>query len=308
MTVVLIVLGLAILAIGAESLVRGAASLALRMGITPLVVGLTIVAIGTSSPELAVSIQAALEGNSDISIGNVVGSNIANIGLILAIAALIRPIDIHPQALKRDVPMMIAITLVLVLMLVDGEVGRLDGVLLVIGSIAYTVFAYWEAHREKKEIADEVPPETRATWLDLVFIVVGLGMLILGARMLVENVIIIAEWLNINRVIIALTVIAVGTSLPELAITIATAYKNHGDLLVGNILGSNSMNILLILGITAVLQPIQTSALRTFDIAAMVAFSIVILPLMLRGRRISRTEGALLLAGYAGYTFSLIPN
>lgn len=300
-----VLLGLVLLAVGAEWLVSGSSALALKLGVTPLVVGLTVVAIGTSTPELAVSVSAALDGHSAIALGNVVGSNIANIGLILAVSALIRPIISHPQALKRDVPLMIAVTFALVVLMCDGEISRLDGALLFGGCIAYILWMYLDAHKNNARAADEVLPTRRAIWLDLGMIVVGLGLLIVGARALLDGAIAITQALGINPIIIALTIVAVGTSLPELATAVIASHKNAAEIAVGNAVGSNIFNILLILGITALLRPIQTTDLRLFDLGALIFFAVAPLPLMLRGNKLMRSEGAFLLIAYAAYVISL---
>ncbi|MCI0477425.1 MAG: calcium/sodium antiporter [Anaerolineales bacterium] len=305
-SILFILIGLALLAVGAEMLVRGSSSLALKLGVTPLVVGLTIVALGTSAPELAVSVSAALDGNSAIALGNVVGSNIANIGLILALGALIRPITSNPQAVKRDVPLMIAITFALVALLLDGEISRLDGALLLGGGITYIVWTYISARKNNGRAIDDLPRARRAAWIDLALIVVGLGLLVFGARALLDGVIAIAQALGISPVIIALTIVAVGTSLPELATTIIASRKGEADIGIGNAVGSNIFNILLILGVTALLQPIQARDLRVLDLGALIFFAIALLPLMIRGNRLSRSEGAILLIAYALYVFALL--
>lgn len=306
--ILLILIGLILLALGAEGLVRGAASLALRLGITPLVVGLTIVAFGTGSPELAVSVEAAANGNSTIALGNIVGSNIANIALILGVAAIIRPIHINLKVLKREVPLMIAITVLLALMLFAGEINQLEGLLMIAGSIAYVGMTFATARNNRaaiKAYADELPKPTRAVWLDLALTIGGLGVLWLGARALLDGVVAVAQQIGISQVVIALTVVAIGTSLPELATSTVAAFKGEGDLAVGNAIGSNILNILAILGIAALIRPIATNGLRPFDIAALVLSAIVILPIMWRGYVINRWEGALLLIGYATYMYSL---
>lgn len=302
----LILLGLGLLTVGAEWLVRGSASLALKLGVTPLAVGLTVVAIGTSAPELAVSLNAALEHNSAISLGNVIGSNIANIGLILGTSALIFPIPTHPQTLRRDVPLMIAITFALVVMLLDGELGRLDGALLLGGGIAYIAWTYITARRQHANGDTDVTPSTRAVWFDLGFIVIGLGVLVVGANELVDGAVALAQSLGVSSIIIALTVIAVGTSLPEFATAVVASHKRAADISVGNAVGSNILNILLILGVTALVEPIHAREVRWLDLETMIFFAVVVLPMMRAGNRLSRREGALLLFIYALYTLSLL--
>ncbi|MBM3129650.1 MAG: calcium/sodium antiporter [Chloroflexi bacterium] len=305
-SILLVLIGLALLAVGAEMLVRGSSSLALRLGVAPLVVGLTIVAIGTSAPELAVSVGAALEHNSAIALGNVVGSNIANIGLILALGALIRPIASNPQAVKRDVPLMIAITFALLALMRDGEISRLDGALLLGGGIAYIVWTYVCARKNNGRALDDPPRAHRAAWIDLALIVVGLGLLVFGARALLDGAIAIAQALGISQIIIALTIVAVGTSLPELATTVIASHKGEADIGIGNAVGSNIFNILLILGVTALVQPITARDLRLLDLGALIFFALGLLPMMIHGNRLTRLDGALLLLAYAAYVVLLV--
>ena len=254
--------GLLLLTIGAESLVRGSASVALRVGVTPLAVGLTVVAFGTGSPELFVSAQAAYAGNSDIALGNIVGSNISNIALILGLSALIRPIKTRAQVIQREIPLMIAATLLLCVFLIGGVIGRFEGLILLAGGVAYTAFTYFMARREhnrrvEQEFTDVVPPSTRALWADLLLIVAGLGVLIAGAQLLVRGAIELAEGFAISQIVIGLTIVAIGTSLPELATSMVAAARKEGDIAVGNVVGSNVLNILCVLGIAALIQPIR---------------------------------------------------
>jgi cation:H+ antiporter len=304
-SIFLILLGLVLLTVGAEWLVRGSSSLALKLGVTPLAVGLTVVAIGTSAPELAVSVSAALEHNSAIPLGNVIGSNIANIGLILGTSALIYPIASHPQVLQRDVPLMIGITFGLIVLLLDGELGRLDGALLLGGAIAYIAWTYISARKENGNTSD-VSPTRRAVGFDVGLIVMGLGTLVFGAHELVEGAVTLAHALGISPIIIALTVVAVGTSLPEFATAVVASHKRAADISLGNAVGSNILNILLILGVTALIQPIHARDLRLLDLGALVFFAVILLPLMRAGNRVTRGEGAFLLLAYALYVVSLV--
>jgi cation:H+ antiporter len=302
----LILLGLVSLTLGAEWLVRGSSSLALKLGVTPLAVGLTVVAIGTSTPELAVNLNAALEHNSAIALGNIIGSNIANIGLILGTSALIRPINSHPQTLKRDVPLMIAITFALGVMLLDGEIGRLDGALLFAGSIAYIAWTYISARQENARANNDATPTSRAAWFDVTLIVVGLGTLVFGANELVDGAVALAQSLGVSPIIIALSVVAVGTSLPEFATSVVASHKRVSDISLGNAVGSNILNILLILGTTALIQPIHAREIRWLDLGAMIFFAVILLPMMHVGSKVTRREGALLLLAYAIYVLSLV--
>lgn len=308
---VLVILGLIVLTLGAESLVRGSSSLALRLGVSPLIVGLTVVALGTSSPELAVSVDAAIAGNSGIALGNIVGSNIANIGLILGLAAFIQPIRISVQVIRREIPLMIAVSLGLGwILLGTGEIDRWAGLVLFLASVVYVVNTYLTARQPiaatvTQEYVEGIPGKSRATWLDLGMIIIGLAMLVVGARMLVDGATTLAHQFGISQTVIGLTVVAVGTSLPELATSLIAAVKREGDLVVGNIVGSNILNILCILGIAAAIQPIAAQSLRTLDLGAMMLFAVIVLPFMMNDFVLSRREGALLLISYALYIFSL---
>jgi len=305
--------GLILLALGAEGLVRGSGSLALRMGVTPLVVGLTIVAFGTGSPELVVCIEAALAGNSDIALGNVVGSNISNIALILGISALIRPLEVRSELLRREVPLMIGVTLLLCLLLLDGALSRPEGVLLVAGSVAYTWLTYWAASRNRGDaLVEEASGEAaalprRRTWLDILFIACGIAALVLGARLLLDGAIVVAGWLGISQIVIGLTIVAVGTSLPELATSAVAAHKGEADVAFGNVVGSNVLNILFMLGVAAVIQPMSAAGLRAFDLGALLASAVLLLPVLWSGSILSRKEGVLLVAAYAAYVYTLVP-
>lgn len=303
--------GLVLLALGAEGLVRGSTSAALRLGITPLVIGLTIVAFGTGTPELLVSVEAAITGNSGIALGNIVGSNISNVGLILGCAALARPLRVRSGLLRREVPLMIAVTFVLCLMLLDGVLGRLEGALLFAGSIAYTIGAYLLARRDRNlEVAaqfeDMSRPLTRARWLDGLYIAAGLAALVLGARFLVSGATVVALQLGMSQVVIGLTVVAIGTSMPELATSVVAALRDEADVAFGNVLGSNILNILCILGLVALIHPIRVAGLSKLDVAVLAGSALVLLPLMWRGSILNRWEGAALLVGYGVYMAALV--
>ncbi len=303
--------GLVLLALGAEGLVRGSTSAALRLGITPLVIGLTIVAFGTGTPELLVSVEAAITGNSGIALGNIVGSNISNVGLILGCAALARPLRVRSGLLRREVPLMIAVTFVFCLMFLDGVLGRLEGALLFAGSIAYTIGAYLLARRDRNlEVAaqfeDMSRPLTRARWLDGLYIAAGLAALVLGARFLVSGATVVALQLGMSQVVIGLTVVAIGTSMPELATSVVAALRDEADVAFGNVLGSNILNILCILGLVALIHPIRVAGLSKLDVAVLAGSALVLLPLMWRGSILNRWEGAALLVGYGVYMAALV--
>lgn len=302
--------GLVCLTVGADGLVRGAASFARRVGLSPLLIGLTVVAYGTSAPEMVVSLQAALEGASDIALGNVVGSNISNIGLILGSTALLCPVRGTAKAVQIDVPFMIGISALLLGLLADNVIGQLNGMVLVAGAVAYTVVRVWNGREEEKpavrdEFEDEVPAQQGWGW-DLLYGLGGLALLVVGARLLVDGAVIIAEGLGISTVVIGLTVVAIGTSLPELATSLAAALRGHADLALGNVVGSNIVNILAILGVTASIRPIDASGLTWIDGGVMLGLSVLTLPFLWTGMTFLRWEGGVLLAGYGTYLAYLV--
>jgi len=310
--VLYLIAGLVLLFIGAEGLIRGSSNLAIKIGITPLVVGLTVVAFGTSTPELVVSLKAALLGNSSISLGNVVGSNIANIALILGVASLIRPLDVHAKVIMREIPIMIGISVLLLLLLFDGELGFIDGLIFVVGLIVYLVVNVLIARKEKNPEIDTEFSEGLKSKLgipvSIILMIAGLGLLILGADLFVQSAVAIAKIFNVSDAIIGLTIVAIGTSLPELITSIVAAYKNEADIAIGNVVGSNVFNILGILGITALIIPISSVGISYVDLGVMLVTAIILFPLSRSGFSISRVEGIFLLAGYAGYIYYLIPK
>ncbi|MGL4713839.1 MAG: calcium/sodium antiporter [Shewanella sp.] len=296
--------GFIILTLGAEALVRGASSIALRLGITPLIIGLTIVAFGTSAPELAVSVKSALAGNSGIALGNVIGSNIANIGLILAITALIRPIQVQSQVVKRDIPLMILASMLFWALLLDGELSLIDGVVLLSLLVGYLAFSYISSKNSKNEEEIEAGPNNPL--LSALFILVGISMLVGGGILFVNGAVDLAKTFGISEVIIGLTIVAIGTSMPELVTSVLAALKGQSDIAIGNVVGSNLFNILGILGITAIVQPVSSLGFQPLDFIVMLAFAIVILPFAWTGFRIGRREGLVLLLSYLGYMAYLV--
>lgn len=305
-------LGLTALLIGAELLVRGASRFALAMGLTPLVVGLTVVAFGTSSPELAISLDAAIHGNADLALGNVVGSNIANILLILGMVALVKPLVVNKQLVRLDMPMLVAASLLCWWMASDGRISRFEGAMLMLGAAAYVALLIRNARRKPQEAAAKQPaaPVARGGHLrNAAFLIAGLALLVLGARWLVEAATQVALAWGLSELIIGLTVVAVGTSLPEIATSVVAVFKGDGDLAVGNAVGSCVLNLLVVLGATALIAPmgiaVNSSALY-FDLPVMVAVSIAALPIFFTGHRIARWEGAVFLGYYAAYTLYLL--
>lgn len=295
--------GLVILTIGAELLVRGASSIALKLGLSPLIIGLTIVAFGTSAPELAVSIKSAVAGNSGIALGNVIGSNIANIGLILGITALIRPIKIEPKILSHDIPVMIAASLLFWGLLLDDGLSFSDGVILASSLVLYLIYSYINAH---KKVPQETTAHTSRQWLSMVFIISGIVMLVSGGVLFVDGAVAIAQSFGISELIIGLTVVAIGTSMPELVTSIVAALKGESDIAIGNVVGSNLFNILGILGVTALIHPIISSDISAIDWFTMIALSFILLPLAYTGLRVDRREGAILVLSYLAYISYLV--
>jgi len=298
--------------IGAESLVRGASSLAIRLGISPLVVGLTVVAFATSSPEMVVSIKAAIEGNPGIVVGNVVGSNICNIALILGVAAMVSPLSVKTQVIKREIPIMIIVSVILLLILLDDTITRVEGVFLVIGIITYIILGYKYSMKERnnkeviKEFEEIIPKSPYKVWQSLVFILVGLGLLVFGSNLFVDGAVSIAEKFGVSQAVIGLTIVALGTSLPELTTSIVASFKNENDIAIGNAVGSNVFNILSILGISSLIRPISDTGITMVDLSIMMFFTILILPLSKTKFTLRRWEGALLFCGYIAYMIYLV--
>jgi cation:H+ antiporter len=299
LTYLLFSIGLVMLFFGGEALVRGASSVARHFNLSPMLIGLTIVGFGTSAPELLVSLQAALEGKPEIAIGNVVGSNIANILLILGVSALIAPLIIPARRMWRDLAFMLAATFLLWAMLYTGEVTRVFGAILFAGLLVFL----WVAFKYGKVDADEdAPVENQLkAWG---FTIGGLIVLVIGAGLLVDNAVIIAETFGVSQAVIGLTIVAVGTSLPELATSVIAAYRKQTEIAVGNIVGSNIFNIFSIIGITALITPIPAAdRFSTIDmpVAAAVAVALTLLAILLNG--LPRIAGAALLAAYGGYLY-----
>lgn len=312
----MLVAGLALLVVGAEALVRGASKIAAAFGIPPLVIGLTVVAFGTSSPELAVGVQSALTGNADLALGNVIGSNIFNILVIVGLSAVIVPLVVHQKLVRLDVPLVIGLSVLVFILGLDGRIGRVEGVLLFLGLVAFIIFQIRQGRRESEEVQQEYAQEygdgrvrSAGQWaLNGALLVGGLAMLIVGSNWLVDSASSIARSLGVSELIIGLTIVAAGTSAPELATSIMAAVRGERDIAVGNAVGSNVFNILGVLGLTAALAPegigVPRSAL-VFDIPVMIAVAVAALPVFFTGYSISRWEGAVFLAYYAAYTLFL---
>jgi cation:H+ antiporter len=317
-TLVLLLAGLVLLVVGAEFLVRGASRVAAILRIPPLIVGLTIVAYGTSAPEMFVSIISASSGQGDIAMGNVVGSNICNVLLILGLSALITPLIVTKQIIRSDVPIMIGVSVLLLLFSLDGQLSMVDGLILFIGGVVYTLSLIYQS-RKQGTVPDEFTEEysfsdrvTPGLWLkNIVFIVGGLALLVLGSRWLVDSAVTIARALQVNELLIGLTIVAIGTSLPELATSVVASWRGERDIAIGNVLGSNIFNILAVLGVAGIVSPsgIEVSeALIKFDIPVAIAVAVACLPIFYSGRRIDRWEGFFFLFYYVIYTAYLILN
>jgi cation:H+ antiporter len=308
-----IIVSLVLLYFGAEGLVRGSSSLALRLGLTPLVVGLTVVAMGTSMPEVMVSVKAAMQGRGDLAVGNVVGSNIFNIGIILGLTALLSPMKVQFQLIKIDAPIMVAVSLGLVALLWDGAIGRVEGAVLFGGLIVYIAGNIWLARRTatkevEREFAEGVPARSGSVLLDWLFILGGLGILVIGARLLTDNSVALARSFGVSEAVIGLTIVAAGTSVPELAASIVAAMKKEPDIALGNVIGSNIFNILGILGIASLVAPLSAPNISHFDLWTMVAIAAALVPMLWTGLRVSRAEGVALFAAYCGYVYFLWPK
>ncbi len=326
--VVLLVFGLVVLTFGAEILVRGASKVAAAAGISSLAIGLTVVAFGTSAPEMIVSLQSAWRGQSDIALGNVVGSNIFNVLVILGISALIIPLAVAKQLIRIEVPLMIMLSLLVWLMAIDGQISRFDGLFLSSGLIAYTWLALWQGRREQaitlaesgtaesETMSDKTGPGNgkapvpiNSTVLNISLIVLGLALLAVGSHYFVESAVMLARWWGVSELVIGLTIVAAGTSLPEVATSVMAALRGERDIAVGNVLGSNLFNILGVLGISSTVSAsgiLVSNSAFSLDLPVMLAVAVVCWPILLTGGEIKRWEGAVLLTSYFVYVTYMI--
>lgn len=305
----LVVVGLALLIAGGEALVRGASTLAAKVGISPLVIGLVVVSAATSAPELAVTVGAVLEGEPGLAIGNVIGSNIANILLILGVSAVLSPLVIQRQVVRFDIPVMLGISVLLVLVSLDGVLSLIDGILLLGGLILHAFLSIIVGRRESKDAAytpAEMPLNSKPVplWLAGVLVALGVGLLVFGAQTLVTGAVNIALDLGVSSLVVGLTVVAIGTSLPELATSIVALRRGERDMAVGNIVGSNIFNIGLVLGLPAILFrdgiPIPDAAIA-LDLPLMLAAAVALLPVAFTGFMVARWEGSLFVVLYVSY-------
>lgn len=317
--VIIFLLGLVVLVFGAELVVRGSSRLALSLGVSPLVLGLTVVSIGTSAPELAVGITAAIEDAPAIAVGNIAGTNVLNLLFILGLAALLRPVPLHLRILKLELPMIVIAAALMTLLAWDGTLTTPDGLILLMVGVAYTVMLVRESRRESRQARAEfanafgepIRPE-RVGWLRTGYaalLILGIALTIYGADLLVQGAVQMARSWSISEAFIGLTIVAVGTSAPELATTLVATVRNERDVAVGNLIGSSIYNILFILGITCVAIPGDIPVdpdLLTFDIPLMAGVAVLCVPVFISGRNVSRLEGALFVAMYLAYLAYLI--
>ena len=316
MQIFLFALGLVLLIVGAEVLIRGASRLAAVLGISPLVIGLTVVAFGTSSPELAVSIKAAFAGQASIAVGGVVGSNVFNILLILGLSAMIVPLTVSQQLVRLDVPLMIGLSVLVLLLSLDENLSRTDGLVLVVGLAIYLWFLISQSRKENAAVKAEYEQEFGTTesaqshWLLNIGIVVGgLVMLVLGSRWLVDGAVAFAQYLGVSELIVGLTIVAAGTSLPEVVTSVIAAVRGERDIAVGNAVGSNIFNLMSVLGLASIVAPAGidiSPAVIGFDMPVMIGVALACLPIFFTGGAINRWEGALLMGYYLAYTLYLI--
>ena len=305
-SIALLIGGLIGLTIGAELMVRGAAALALRLGLTPLVIGLTVIAFGTSAPELVVSVLASSRGSGAIAVGNVIGSNLCNLAFILGVCALIRPLTASHNVIRREVPLMIGATVVGVVLLLDRDITFLEGLLLVIIFIALTTLTVRQARAETNQSYDHQQPNTPSITKAVSFTLIGLGLLMYGSHLFVEGAVTIARDFGWSEKLIGLTIVAIGTSLPELATSVAAVIKGENDVAIGNVVGSSVFNILGILGVTGLLGGIIVPELSLVDLGILLVVTVAVFPLVKTGGQINRLEASGLLLTYAGYTVWLI--
>lgn len=314
MVILSFIAGLALLVLGAELLVRGAARLALALGVPALIIGLTVVAFGTSAPELAVSVNAAWSGDAGVAVGNVVGSNIFNVLFILGASALVAPLLVSSQLVRLDVPVMILVSFLALGVAYDGHIGRFEGAALFLGLCLYTLILIRIARREgRKKEADELGDVDlsvqHSTAYNIACIVGGLAMLVLGSKWLVNGAVAIAQAFGVSELVIGLTIVAAGTSLPEVVTSIVASFKGQRDIAVGNVVGSNIFNILSVLGVSALVAPapivVEPAAIQ-FDFPVMIAVACLCVPIFITGGIISRTEGLVLILYYVAYTTFLV--
>ena len=307
--------GVLLLLAGAEGLVRGASALALRVGISPLVVGLTVVAIGTSSPELVVSVQAALSGEGGVAVGNVVGSNVANLGLIVGLAAVLSPMVVDRKLVRHDMPVMLGAMGALWVFLLDGTIERWEGALLLTAAVIYTAEGIMTSRRDERTRKAALAPEVQEAMNEVhvgfkrhvLFVIGGIALLVYGSELLLDGAVATATRLGLSEAVVGLTLVALGTSLPELATTVVAARHGSAEIALGNAIGSNIFNVFSVLGPAALAAPIAATGIGADVLTIMVGFGLVTLLFLYTGGRTRRWEGAVLLLGYLGYIWWLVP-
>jgi len=320
---ILFIAGISGVYFGAEWLVKGSSKLSRDLGIKPIVIGLTVVAFGTSSPELAVSLTASINGSNDIAIGNIIGSNIANIGIVLGISAIVLPMQVERIIMKRELPLMIAISAALYFMAIDKKIGLIDGVILFTGIIIFVSYQVYNTLNSKRksgnstgnadgktciaESTDKQNPAGRKHLLyNILHIVIGLACLLVGSHILVKSAIFIAGRLGVSEMLIGLTVVAFGTSVPEMATSVVSVIRKEADICVGNVIGSNIFNILMVIGSVALVRPLNVARETLFfEFPAMLLFSVALIPMIRGSLRVNRLSGFVLVSGYLAFIFFL---
>ena len=303
--IVLIVIGVAMVLYGADRLTEGASALARKMNVPEIIIGLTIVAAGTSAPELFVSMASALKGTPDLAVGNVVGSNTMNCMLIVGCAAMVAPMTISRSTVKKDIPFSVGASLLLMLLALNSFLGRVDGIILLLGFAAFMAYTLRQAKTDK---ADEVQAEPSSVWKNVLFLLGGLLLLAVGSNVFVGHASSLALALGVSEGVVGLTVVAGGTSLPELATSVVAARKGQSAIAIGNVIGSNVFNILLILGLTATISPLQITGITTIDMAVMLLSVALVWLFSFTRFTVERWEGALLVGGYLVYLCWLITS
>ena len=312
MIAIYIIGGLILLYFGANWLVQGAITLALHLGLSPLIVGLTVVALGTSVPEALVSVQAAIGHQGGIALGNVIGSNILNIALVLGLSAFFNPLKVDSHLVKADVPLLVGSTFMLVVLLEDFHISRMEGsflLLCIVGYVAGNIMTVKRTSPEKNKIEGVEVPEnlSKSMWRDIIFLFIGLITLAFGSDFLVTGAVDLARILGLSEALIGLTIVSIGTGTPEMATAMMAAYRKRSDLAIGNAVGSNLFNIMFVLGIAALVAPLDGKGISSIDLYVMLGVSILLLPTVWTGRILDRKEGFLFLAIYVGYLYHLWP-
>ena len=309
LSTVVFLIGIAVLYVGAEAMVKGAATLALRYGLRPLVVGLTVVALGTSMPEFVINFLSALAGEDNLALGNIVGSNIANIALILGISAVVLPLFVDRAMLRKEYPIMLGAMLAFYLLALDGVISQVDGFLLIVGLVGFLLFIVVDARRHARnaaapeDIAEVEQGDLKSpVWTKAAYLASGMVGLAVGAHLMVDSAVDIARFMGVDSVVIGLTIVAIGTSLPELAASVVSASKGQAELSVGNAMGSNLLNVLFVVGLVSMMRPLKVSA-ASLDVhfPVMIGFALLLFPLAWTGRQITRMEGSFMIAGFMGY-------